>query len=198
MAGHSINTVNNVPIPFQNGSCVILRPGDVHSLTEYDETVYEHIDLYATPQKFKELCDFCHEDLFEEIISRPQPIHFTFSNELFSFLFSQSLFLKDMIANKNKLFRTIYASMISVIVSEWIKHDAYAQTFKPNWLQDLLPKFNNINFIQKNITQIAAEAGFSLPYFSSQFKKYMGVTAIEYLIKKRVHLSKDLLQSMTD
>ena len=63
----------------------------------------------------------------------------------------------------------------------------------PTWLTELLPKFNNINFAQKNITQIAQETGFSLPYFSTQFKKHVGISAIEYLIKKRVHLSKKLL-----
>ena len=63
----------------------------------------------------------------------------------------------------------------------------------PQWLTDLLPKMNNINFVQKNITEIAEEIGFSLPYFSTQFKKYMGVSAIKYLTRKRVHLAKDLL-----
>ena len=63
----------------------------------------------------------------------------------------------------------------------------------PTWLTELLPKFNNINFVQKNITQIAQETGFSLPYFSTQFKKHVGMSAIDYLIKKRVHLSKKLL-----
>ena len=48
--------------------------------------------------------------------------------------------------------------------------------------------------MQKNITQIAKETGFSLPYFSTQFKKYVGVSAMEYLTKKRVYLSRALLE----
>jgi AraC-like DNA-binding protein len=83
--------------------------------------------------------------------------------------------------------------MITTILSQWIRTKASQTTFTPQWLTDLLPKFNNVNFVQKNITQIARETGFSLPYFSTQFKKYMGVSAIEYLTKKRVHLAKDLL-----
>ena len=99
-----------------------------------------------------------------------------------------------MIANNTPLFSTVYTSMIANILSAWIKNRAYQQAVIPVWLSDLLPKFNDVSFIQKNISQIAANIGFSLPYFSSQFKKYMGVTAIEYLIKKRIHLSKDLLK----
>ncbi len=193
VTGHSINTVNDTPFSFQNGSCVILRPGDVHALTEYDKNVYEHIDLYSSAEQFRHICDSCHPDLYEEIVQHDSPIYFSFSNELFSFLFNQSLYLKEMIANGNKFSQSLHASMITVILSEWVKHKVYRQTYKPTWLKELLPKFNSINFVQKNVTQIAQEAGFSLPYFSSQFKKYMGISAIEYLIKKRVHLSKDLL-----
>jgi AraC-like DNA-binding protein len=191
--GHAINTINGVPFPFQNGGCVILRPGDVHSLTEYDSKVYEHIDLYATTETFKKICDAAHENLFEEIVNAETPICFNFSNEIFSFLFNQFLLLKEMIGNNDSFFQTLHASMISVILSEWIKNKVYVKKFMPNWLNELLPKFNNISFLQKNITQIAQEAGFSLPYFSTQFKKHVGVSAIEYLTKKRVHLSKDLL-----
>lgn len=195
VTGSSVNTINGVPFPFQNGSCVILRPGDVHSLTEYDERVYEHIDLYVSPELFRALCDCSNKDLYDEIINHLDPIYFSLSNETFAFLFNQSLFLKEMIANETPMHETLYATMISIVLSEFVKHESYRQTYKPTWLKELLPKFNNINFVQKNVTQIAYETGFSLPYFSSQFKKYMGISAIDYLIKKRVHLSKDLLAS---
>ena len=193
VTGHSVNTINGVPFSFQNGACVILRPGDIHSLTEYDKRVYEHIDLYASVEYFKQLCDTFHAELYNEIVNTDTPIYFTFPNELFSYLFNQSLVLKDMLGNNNKFAQTVYSSMLSVILSEWIKNKTYAKTFMPTWLTELLPKFNNINFVQKNITQIAQETGFSLPYFSTQFKKHVGMSAIEYLIKKRVHLSKKLL-----
>ena len=98
-----------------------------------------------------------------------------------------------MITNKNKYFETLYSSMISAILSEWIKNKIYDKKYMPTWLSALLPKFNDISFVQKNVTQIANECGFSLPYFSTQFKKYLGVSAIDYLTKKRVHLSKDLI-----
>lgn len=191
--GSSINTINQTPFNFQNGSCVILRPSDVHSLSDYDPKVYEHIDLYCFPDTFKKLCDACHPNLYDEIINNETPICFTFSNEIFSFLFNQSLVLKEMIANEDKFFETVYTSMIVTILSQWVKNKASQNTVTPQWLTDLLPKFNNVHFVQKNITQIANETGFSLPYFSTQFKKYMGVSAIKYLTKKRVDLAKYLL-----
>jgi AraC-like DNA-binding protein len=130
-------------------------------------------------------------------MSLDTPICFPLSNEIFSFLFNQSLLLKEMIANKSKYFETLYSSMLSVILSEWVRNRVYNKKYLPSWLNDLLPKFHNVSFVQKNITQIAHECGFSLPYFSTQFKKYMGVSAIEYLTKKRVHLSKDLITQNT-
>ena len=191
--GSSLNTINGTPVNFQNGTCIILRPQDVHSVTNYDSKIYEHTDLYVLPDRFKKLCDACHKDLYDTILNYDQPIFFTFPTEIFTFLFNQSLLLKEMYANGNQFMETVHASMILNILSQWIRNSIYQKDFMPTWLAELLPKLNNVNFIQKNITQIAQETGFSLSYFSIQFKKYVGVSAIKYLTKKRVHLAKDLL-----
>ena len=118
VTGHSVNTVNGLPISFQNGTCVILRPGDVHSLTEYDKTIYEHIDLYVSKETFENICNCCHKDLYQKIMQQERPLYFSLSNEMFSFLFNQSLFLKEMIANNNAFFQTLHISLVSLIVSE--------------------------------------------------------------------------------
>ena len=197
VTGRSINTINGNAIPFQNGSCVIIRPNDVHSVTEYNEKTYEHVDIYITKEKFKNLCDSCADGLYQEIMDETSPLYLTFNNETFSFIFNRSLMLKEMLINQTELFEAVHSSMVTLILAEWINYKANMQVYKPEWLKSLLPKFNNVNFVQKNITQIAQETGFSLPYFSTQFKKYMGVSAIEYLTKKRVDLSKKLLMSDT-
>ena len=193
VTGQAVNTINGVPCTFHNGSCVILRPGDVHSLTGYDPRIYEHIDLYASTERFKTICDAAHPELYEEIVTAKSPIYFQLSSELFTVLFNQSLLLKEMSANDNHFHQTLYVSMIFAILSEWARDKFYTKSVLPDWLKELLPKFNDIAFAQKNVTQIANETGFSLPYFSTQFKKYLGVSASEYLTKKRMHLSKDLL-----
>ena len=193
VSGSSVNTVNGKPIPFQNGVCVILRPTDIHSVTEYSDTDYEHIDFYATKEKFVSLCNSCQAGLYDKIMSEKGPLYFTMNNETFSFLFNKVLLLKDMIGSKKDNCALMHASLITMILSEYVSQAEDMNEYKPDWLKEILPKFNDINFLQKNVTLIARETGFSLPYFSSQFKKYMGVSAIEYLTRKRVHLSKSLL-----
>lgn len=193
ISGRSVNIVNNLPVSFQNGTCIILRPTDVHAVTEYRGKQYEHIDLYITKERFAELCNCFHPQLLARILDEKEPLAFSFSGETFSFLFNQCLLLKDMLANKNEFFEPLYFSLISTILAEWVKYSASVHVFKPVWLTELLPKFNDVTFLQKNVTQIAQETGFSLPYFSSQFKKHMGISAIDYLTKKRVDFSKELL-----
>lgn len=195
VSGHSINIINGHPVSFQNGTCVILRPGDVHAVKDYDETVYEHIDLYVSNDRFQQLCNYCHKDLYTAIMHEETALAFTFSNDFFPFLHNQALQLKEMLLNKEEYFEPLHTSLVLAILSEWLRYKSSLQSFKPDWLKILLPKFNNVSFIQKNITQIAQETGFSLPYFSTQFKKYMGVSAIAYLTKKRVHLAKDLIRN---
>ena len=78
VSGHSVNIINGVPVSFQNGTCVILRPTDVHAVTEYNEKVYEHIDLYAKKEEFEKLCGCLHGDFFEKLMQEPNPIYFSF------------------------------------------------------------------------------------------------------------------------
>ena len=92
VTGQSINTVNGVPVPFQNGTCMILRPQDVHSVTGYNRN-YEHVDLYVTKEHFYELCQALHEGLYQKILAETEPLHLVCSNEIFSFLFNQSFTL---------------------------------------------------------------------------------------------------------
>lgn len=94
---------------------------------------------------------------------------------------------------KNEHFTAIHTAIVTAILNQWLETRIFSKQVYPKWLSDLLPNFNSADFLSKTITEISDEIGYSLPYFSSEFKKYMGISAVKYLIKKRCAFAKQLL-----
>ena len=195
--GNSTNIINSVPYQFGRGKCAILRPTDMHYFREKrgnkSENQYEHKDIYVTQERFVEICNATHPDLFNKIMSTPTPICFDISEEFFSFIWQKSLLLAEAMQTKNQYFTIIHTTIVTAILEQWLEKEIFVENKYPQWLNDLLPQFNSAGFLSQTITDIAKSVGYSLPYFSSEFKKYMNVSAIKYLIQKRLLFSKQLL-----
>lgn len=197
--GKMINVINNVPFNFEHGKCALIRPTDAHffrfpnnkSLTV--PTTYEHKDIYVTQDKFIEICNGLHPDLYTRITEHAEPLIFDISEDFFAYIYNQSLMLAEAMDLKNKYFTAIHTSIITAILGQWLEKEIFIKKIFPKWLNDILPNFNSATFLSKSITEIANDVGYSLPYFSSEFKKYVGISAVKYLIKKRCSFSKQLL-----
>lgn len=193
--GEAVNVVNDLPLPFKKGVCVILRPGDVHAVQNYDPLKYEHIDIYSFEEAFKSICYSGSPILYEKIMNETQPITFSLPDYVFEYVYNSVLTLKEMFLNNSPFLSTIHTNIINAILSEYVKNSTFNEKHLPSWLNDLLHKFNQIDFLANNISTLANSVGYSLPYFSKSFKKYMGMSAIKYLIHKRIDVSKELLVS---
>lgn len=195
--GSSINVINGEHLLFKQGSCTILRPGDNHffvnTANETSKIHYEHKDIYIQSDKFRQVCDILHPNLHAKIMENPTPLFFSVTEDAFNLLYKQSLLLEQSITSENNYFSVIHISLVSLILSQCIENSVVLNPAFPRWLTDLIPLFNNITILSKNITEIAAIAGYSLPYFSSEFKKYMGISPMKFLIKKRLEFSTTLL-----
>lgn len=197
--GKMTNVINDTPFSFGRGVCAIIRPTDMHYFkfptdnTSYNSETYEHKDIYVTHEKFKQICENIHVDLYKKIMENPDPVVFNISEDFVLYVYNQSLLLLEAMTNKNDYFTAIHTSIVTAILNQWIENNIFDKTAYPKWLNDLFPKFNSVTFLSKSVTNIAHEVGYSLPYFSSEFKKYMGISAVKYLIKKRCLISKQLL-----
>ena len=122
-----------------------------------------------------------------------KPIIFDIDSEFYNYIYEQTLFLSELMDEKNDFFTAVHTAIITAILNQWLKTEITSQNFRPQWLNKLLPLFNSSEFLSKTVTEIARETGYTLPYFSSEFKKYIGISAVAYLIKKRCAFSKQLL-----
>ena len=195
--GQSINFINGIPQNFGRGKCAIIRPTDNHFFKQTkhnkSEIQYEHKDIYVKHDRFIEICNTIHPHLFDKIMNTSSPICFDITEDFFSFIWQKSLLLAEAMQNKNPFFTVIHTTIITAILEQWFEKEIFVETKHPQWLNNLLPQFNSADFLSLTITDIAKSVGYSLPYFSSEFKKYMNVSAVKYLIKKRLTFSKQLL-----
>ena len=195
--GQSLNIINDIPYHFARGKCAIIRPRDTHYFQKKDSPKqsmqYEHKDIYVKEEKLVEICNTMHPDLYQKIVNYPTPICFDISEDAFNFIWQKSLRLSEAMQNKNPNFSILHVTIVSVILNQWIEKELFIENVRPQWLNDLLPLFNSADFLSLSVTDIAKSVGYSLPHFSSEFKKYMNIPAVQYLTLKRLAFSKQLL-----
>lgn len=195
--GQSVNVINNQDYQFGRGKLAIIRPCDVHYFKPSREKTadgqYEHKDIYVKHDRFIEICNNIHPDLYDKIMNSPTPVCFDISEDFFSFIWQKSLLLAEAMQSKNHYFTILHTTIVTAILGQWIEKEIFIEKKYPQWLNNLLPQFNSAEFLSMSITNIAKSVGYSLPYFSSEFKKYMQVPAVKYLNKKRLIFSKSLL-----
>lgn len=194
--GKTVNVINDIPYDFERGSCVILRPSDRHYFIQSDTISpksYEHKDVYVTQENLRTLCLSLHPELYDAIIRKQEPLIFPIDENFLKYIDNQSLLLAEAMSNGKEYFTAIHASIVTAIVVKWLQGEELKTTKYPLWLERLLPKFNSADFLSLTVTEIAKTTDYTPPYFSSEFKKIMGVTAVSYLIKKRLEFSIELL-----
>ena len=195
--GTATNIINDIPYSFGRGQCTIIRPIDNHYFKSESRKKspigYEHKDIYVKHEHFKEICHVINADLYDKIMNYEKPLVFDIDSEFYNYIYGQSLFLAELMSEKNDFFTAVHTAIITAILNQWLKAEIISKTFRPQWLNNLLPFFNSAEFLSKTVTEIARETGYTLPYFSSEFKKYVGMSAVSYLIKKRCAFSKQLL-----
>lgn len=196
--GKIMNVINGIAFPFERGKCVIIRPKDKHFFKPYGTTAksganYEHKDVYVKESDFIRICDCISPELYKELTEEPSPVIFDINEDFFTYIYNRTLLLAEAMILKNEHFTAIHTAIVTAILNQWLETRIFSKQVYPKWLSDLLPNFNSADFLSKTITEISDEIGYSLPYFSSEFKKYMGISAVKYLIKKRCAFAKQLL-----
>lgn len=200
MRGKATNVINDIPFEFKRGVCTILRPSDNHYFTDGPSKTtkdYEHKDFYAYPDDFKALCDGINKNLYDKIVNQKEPIVFPISDETTQFCIRKAMYVPELMYSDPDKCQVIFASAILAILSQYIEHSVSIDKSKPAWLEDLLPKLNAIEYLNMSVTDIAKDTGYSAEHFSREFKKYMGVTFINYLTKKRMQYAAGLLMLNT-
>lgn len=195
---HTINGKTHQP---EKGEIVILRPGDTHSAKPLNEKSHRIRDIYAPKSFFEEICKNLDASLLSEIILKDQhnpPLFIISENEMHLLndrlktpLFIGELPLGTDFSYPEIIKKAIISELLGIYCSKQLKKEKYI----PTCVTKLLNAFQNSDFVQLPISEMAYELGYSHNYICAQFKDCFGKTIQQFLIEQKLEKATILLKA---
>lgn len=167
------------------GDMLIISPEDVSLYSDIAEgsNGYRHRDIYVSPKRMKECCDFLGEGLYDEIVNTP-------FGQCFRITSNQQLALSEMLVGLGNKKETValdaqHKSSIIVCLDLYIQHKERLSAY-PLWLNELLRNLEKLDFLLLSVDAIAKSTNYTHEYVSRKFKHYMGKSLKQYVNQARL------------
>ena len=196
LTGRCLNSVDgNPPIELSQGDLFFTTPSNSHQLQLLDPD-HKHRDFYISADKMRALTRVYSKDLYENLITIAPSFHYKLTD-------IQLTYLEEKIAYYNqKLYpcspeqlEQLHTSIILELLGFILLAQQKQTASYPTWLSTLIRRIDNLEFIEKSISEIVQTTGYSHGYICRFFKKYTGQTLISYHNTIKVHYSTRLLNS---
>lgn len=201
LSGELINVVNGNKIPTKSFSeLIIIRPGDTHEIIREGDGIAPeyHRDIYCLKDKFKKICDFIKPGLYEDIVSRKDPIVLRCDRtklealeQSCSELNCDVIYLKERMEELERHHLVVIANVLDLYLSnEEEKREPY-----PDWIEQFLQSLNTEKTLSMPLNEIIKDMNYSRGHICREFKKYVGKTMVECLNESRIFYSAMLLSN---
>lgn len=167
------------------GDMLIISPEDVSLYSDIAEGVngYRHRDIYVSPEKMKECCDFLGEELYDEIVNEPFGLCYRITS-------NQQLALSEMLVGLGNKKETValdaqHKSSIIFCLDLYLQHREKISAY-PLWLHGLLRDMEKLDVLLLSVDAIAKSTNYTHEYVSRKFKQYMGKSLKQYVNQARL------------
>lgn len=201
VSGDATYIVGDKYYELEPGDVLVITPHEVHVPVIKNECVYERYYLLFPLNTFSE---FLYNPLASFIVGdgkRSAMLCRSKENRerVFIILSELDSLLKDDISDNSEL--AAYSLMLRLVC---LLNDGFSSspggqyadhnTSTPDIIRNVLLYINDQAGCISTVSDISERFHISLPYLSSVFKKYIGVTAGDYLRTKKIALAKKLLE----
>ncbi len=170
-------TINGKNLTLQKNHALLIKPTDVHCVHPGKATD-AHINIVINCEFMHSVCDFFDDTLYHRLlVAAPQPLYLSTSQFRSIADIVNEMQLYPLNAQPDSLKRMLlsfYLNLHQIQLHLTNKH--FPEEFK-NVLSTLSLPQN----LALTVTDIAELAGYSYSHFAKLFKKFIGVTASEYL-----------------
>ena len=177
----------------KTGDMFFLRPNDIHTFKRTGECT--HRDIIFSKELFETACKYVSPTLLDEINRSIFPLHIQIDSAQIEYLEKLLNFIKYMSPSVEKYKPFLINSFVAHILGFLYLSDQEEKPPYPRWFQTLLANLNDPIHIKAGIQSAMADINYNYIYVSRVFKKYIGVTMIEYLTQKRIDLAKVYLST---
>ena len=196
LRGQGIYKTNNQIYSIQKGDIFLYRPNEAHCITDIDENGMELLNLHISPYylytNFQSVLSSNYVKILAANFSlKSNKINDVLPPDQLDEVRTLILSIRRELENKKSDYVTFvcnYISAILILISRSYKNVKFSQKEKQSY-QRLVQAIKYIDtHFKDNLTLdcIAQKVGYSRCYFSSIFKKCMGMSIWDYICIKRI------------
>lgn len=199
LRGKGLYRINNTVHPVQEGDIFFFRPNEAHCITDIDDGGMELLNLHISPYYLYTNFQNALNSNYIKILAANFPLKSNKINDILSFEYITEI--KNLILSLQREFEeqksdylTLacgYISSVLIMISRPYKDVRFSQKEKQNYPK-LLSAIKYIDsHYQETITleNLAQKISYSKCYFSSIFKKCMGMSVWDYISIRRIEES---------
>lgn len=205
LRGNGLYKVNNAVYPIQQGDIFFFRPNEAHCITDIEDSGMELLNLHIAPYYLYTNFQNALNSNYIKILAANFPlkshkINDTIASEQMEEVTNLMLSIRKEFERKKSDYVTCvcnYISTILILISRSYKNARFSQKEKQNY-QKLLSAVKYIDtHFKENITldSLAQKVAYSRCYFSSIFKKCMGMSIWDYICIKRIEEALTLIKT---
>jgi AraC-like DNA-binding protein len=205
LRGKGIYKTNDKTYTIQEGDIFFYRPNEAHCITDIEAGGMELLNLHIAPYYLYTNLQNALNSNYVKILAANFPLKSNKLNDILSseqFEEVKNLFLsirREMESKKSDYVTFVcnYISAILILISRSYKNAKFSQKEKQSY-QRLLQAIKYIDTHFKDditLDGIAQNVGYSRCYFSSIFKKCMGMSIWDYICIKRIEESLTLIKT---
>ncbi|MDY2913026.1 MAG: AraC family transcriptional regulator [Candidatus Enteromonas sp.] len=193
-SGTCLNTINDEPtLVLQTMDLLLLRTNDYHE-SQFGSKSSRWRDYYISQDLFQKACDFLSPGLMEHFMSLSAPPRCTLSLEEFNVLKAKTALLEQLQLEKNSdKIQSVFAGIVIFLLQSLSEKNIAIKNQAPDWLTRLYKKMTYYDFVHMDLREIIETTGYSNAYVTTMFRKYYGMTLIQYHNKMKVIYSTSLL-----
>ena len=180
----------NKRMRLKRGDAFIITPQDVHHFIGSGWTNYCFRDVYIMEDRMKRLCDNISDTLYDEITSAEYPPVFKVTlNTLFSLVEMHSLIAFKQTSKSND---AIHNVLVTYLLGKYLEYGSEKRAY-PKWLKKFLEDMEKEDFLTLSIEEMVKSVNYSHSYVCREFKKYLKVPIKQYIIKRKLVYSCNML-----
>ena len=186
--GESSKTIN-----VKENYCFFIYPfSPIHYKTYSKSFVCR--DIYLDEKTMKHCCDFLEEGLYDKLLDLPFCPTFKLSPSSLIFIAEcTSALTGDKTSERKNL---LHKSLVSLLISQYVSSKTTNTVF-PKWINGLLRKLDEDESVTMSVEEIVKTTNYSHGYVNREFKKYLGCSIIQFIIRKKLDKA-TLLLTTTD
>ena len=174
--------INGKHLLMPKHTTLLVRPCDTHRI-EPGLPTDTHLNIVINQDFMREMCDFFDESLYERLLSaQSEPFHLTASQIQNLSNIARDLQLYPLNEQPRRLKRMLISFFLDLYQ---IQFDMKSVNY-PDEFQKLFEALSHPDNIRLNVKDIVGLTGYSYSHFAKLFKSLTGISANEYLTKKKM------------